>query len=139
MGYVELGAVAGKNRKRRSPYYYFAHLPPAPQGSPFADWGAGHWVELPYVFGHLSQYQWAWTDADRALADTMATYWTNFAKSGDPNGAGVPAWPNFTTTNEHLMHFNDTIAVGGLPNLDGLRLLDERFAKLRATTHTSQK
>jgi para-nitrobenzyl esterase len=59
-------------------YYYFAHLPPAPQGSPFADWGAGHWAELPYVFGHLRQYEWAWTDADRALADTMATYSTTY-------------------------------------------------------------
>ena len=37
------------------------------------------------------------------------------------------------------MHFNDTVAVGGLANLEGLRLLDERFTKLRTTTPTSQK
>ena len=80
--------------------YYFAHSPPYPQGSPFADWRAGHWAELRYVFDHLSQEPWAWTEADRALANEMATYWTNFAKSGDPNGDGVPVWPNFTSDRE---------------------------------------
>jgi len=128
-----------KTGKGKVFYYYFAHLPPAPQSSPFAYWGAGHWAELPYVFDHLSQYQWAWTDADRALADTMATYWTNFSKSGDPNGPTVPAWPNFTTKNGYLLHFNDTLSIGGVPNFEGLRLLDERFAKLRVAIPGSQK
>jgi para-nitrobenzyl esterase len=116
-------------------YYYFSHLPPYPQGSPFAEWGAGHWSELPYVFDHLGQIQWAWTDIDHALANTMATYWTNFARTGDPNGVGVPVWPNFTPATGRLMHFDNAAAVGSIPNLEGLRLLDDRFAQLRANSH----
>ena len=120
-------------------YYYFAHVPPYPPGSPFAGWGAGHWAELRYVFDHLSQYQWAWSDADRELANIMATYWTNFAKTGDPNGDGVPVWPNFTTGTERQLHFDDTITAGVVQNLQGLRLLDDRFAKFRADSPMQQK
>ena len=120
-------------------YYYFAHLPPYPQGSPFAAWGAGHWSELPYVFDHLSQSQWAWSDADRALSNTMATYWTNFAKTGDPNGKGVPGWPSFTIANERLMRFDNAAGAGDVPNLEGLRLLDDCFTKMRAATAALRK
>jgi para-nitrobenzyl esterase len=119
--------------------YYFAHLPPYPQGSPFADWGAGHWAELPYVFDHLSQEPWAWSDADRALASVMATYWTNFAKSGDPNGDGVPVWPNFTTDGERVLHFDDTATTGGVPNLEELQRLDLRYKGLRGATTVIEK
>jgi para-nitrobenzyl esterase len=80
----------------------------------------------------LSQEPWEWTDADHALANTMAAYWTNFARTGDPNGGGLPVWPNFTAKTERLLHFEGTATVGGVPNLEGLRLLDERLASFRA-------
>ena len=60
-----------------------------PPGSPFATLGATHGAEMPYVFDHLDQQPLPWADADRRLAAAMATYWTNFAKTGDPNGAGL--------------------------------------------------
>lgn len=131
--------MQSKTGRAKVYYYYFAHLPPYPQGSPFVGWGAAHWSELPYVFDHLSQSQWTWTDTDRALANTMATYWTNFARSGDPNVAGLPVWPNFTAGDERLMHFDDAGRVGGIPNLAGLRLLDDRFARLRAASAALRK
>jgi para-nitrobenzyl esterase len=52
---------------------------------------AAHGTELPYLFTMTDLAD----DGRRALADTMTTYWTNFAKSGDPNGAGAPPWPPF--------------------------------------------
>jgi para-nitrobenzyl esterase len=136
---VDVGTDAGEDRASQGVLLLLRTCATVSTGSPFAGWGAGHWAELRYVFDHLNQYQWAWSDADRELANTMATYWTNFAKSGDPNGDSVPAWPNFTTGTERQLHFDDTITAGGVQNLQGLRLLDDRFAKFRADTPTLQK
>jgi para-nitrobenzyl esterase len=52
---------------------------------------AAHGTELPYLFTMADLAD----DGRKALAETMSTYWTNFAKSGDPNGAGAPPWPSF--------------------------------------------
>jgi para-nitrobenzyl esterase len=119
-------------------FYYFAHLPPYPQGSPFAGWGAGHWSELRYVFDHLSQDSWAWSDADHAVADAMATYVTNFAKRGDPNGSGEPTWPDFTV-GERVLHVDDAATVGSVANLEGLRRLDRFYAGLRGGPTVPEK
>jgi para-nitrobenzyl esterase len=61
--------------------------------------GAVHSWELQYVFGNLKQ---ATEEADRKLSDEVRTYWTNFAKAGNPNGAGVPAWPKFGSEREYM-------------------------------------
>jgi len=69
----------------------------------------------------------------------MATYWTNFAKSGDPNGDGLPVWPNFTTNRERVLHFDGSATVGGVANLEWLRRLDLRYIGLRGATKALEK
>jgi para-nitrobenzyl esterase len=64
----------------------------------------------------------------------MATYWTNFAKSGEPNGDGVPVWPNFTTDSERVLHLDASATAGGAPNLKWPRRLNQCYAGLRAAT-----
>jgi para-nitrobenzyl esterase len=127
--WARLQAKSGQSRVFA---YHFAQVPPYPQGSRFASWGAAHGAELRYVFGHLDQEPWSWTSFDRKLAETMAAYWTNFAKRGDPNGAGLPPWPSFNTREERVLHLRDPIAVGGVANRPALALLDAIFAKVRA-------
>jgi len=112
-------------------YYHFAHLPPAASGSPWARWGAGHWAELPYVFGHPGQAPGPWSPEDHALSDTMMGYWTNFAKHGDPNGPGLPVWPRFTSAQPQVLHFDSAIHVGGVANLEKLEALDQYFTEAR--------
>ena len=113
-------------------YYYFTHAPPFPAGSPYADWGAGHWQELRYVFDHLDQEAWGWSPADRTLAAAMAGYWTNFARTGNPNGGGFPVWPRFGKDGERVMQLGGTMAAGDVPNLPGLRLIDDFYTQVRS-------
>ena len=59
--------------------------------------GAYHSAEIEYVFGQLdSKTDVTWRESDRQVSDVMQKYWSNFAKNGNPNGAGVPNWPPYT-------------------------------------------
>ncbi len=72
------------------------------------------------------------TAADHVISDSMVTYWTNFAKYGDPNGKGVPSWPAFSDQHPELMYFAGTPHTGPVPNEDGLKVLDDYFAWRRS-------
>jgi para-nitrobenzyl esterase len=73
-----------------------------------ADVGAPHAGEIPYVFGAFNSNPSApWLPEDHKLSDMMETYWTNFAKKGNPNGKGVPEWPRFLAKdNYQVMHLD---------------------------------
>ena len=83
--------------------YYMDHQPPAfrlyvpdrpdlklPEGPRSA--GAYHSGDLAYVFGNTRKVGMDWQAQDHAIADQVVGYWTNFAKTGNPNGAGLPDW-----------------------------------------------
>jgi len=76
--------------------------------------GATHGAEVAYVFGNLSANYAA---ADRELSTAMQLYWTNFAKTGDPNGASLPKWPKFDGASRGYMEFTE----GGPVAREGLR------------------
>ena len=87
--------------------------------------GSGHGQEVGYVFGNLGIGGRAQpTDADRALSDQMQTYWVNFAKTGDPNGAGLPQWPSFTPDKPQMMRFGVDPGPAQVANLDRLKVLE---------------
>jgi para-nitrobenzyl esterase len=96
------------------PVYRYLFDQPMPTDSgppPPDDPGAAHAMEIEYVFETLDSRHLAWRDEDRRVADLAATYWTNFAKTGDPNGPGLPAWPAWGANGEHrLMRINAAAA-----------------------------
>jgi hypothetical protein len=49
----------------------------------------------PYVFRTIDRLNRPWEAVDRTLADSVSSYWANFAKEGDPNGPGLPRWPEY--------------------------------------------
>lgn len=108
-------------------YYYFDQHAEQPVGSPQADHGTPHGVDVPYVFQTLDPSKPETTKSDLAISDAMSTYWTNFAKCGDPNGPGVPAWPVFTETNRQVMYFSQTPYLGPVPSAESLEVLDTYF------------
>ncbi|MFD1786199.1 carboxylesterase/lipase family protein [Sphingomonas floccifaciens] len=74
--------------------------------------GAAHSVEAPYVFGTLSPTGFSgapYTDADRRLSALMTRYWANFARTGDPNGPGLPRWPRFTSSEPRYVRFSTAL------------------------------
>lgn len=64
--------------------------------------GAFHSAELWYMFGTLDRCWRPMTAEDHALSNRMVKYWTNFARTGNPNGDGVPAWEPCTKGNQHV-------------------------------------
>lgn len=114
-------------------YYYFDQHPDYPEDSPRAGYGSLHGTEIPYVFQHLDASNPMMgnrqiTKADEDISEAMATYWTNFARYGDPNGEGVPVWPAFSDENPLVMYFNQTPHTGPVPSYESLKVLDAYFA-----------
>ncbi len=112
--------------------YRFAQSPPFPADSVRHDWGPSHFAELWYMFDHLDQESWAWSASDRKLADAMATYWVNFARTGDPNAPGLPRWPVFGGTGETLV-LDDTMRVMNSPVDPQLRVFDTVYDAVRGS------
>jgi para-nitrobenzyl esterase len=97
--------------------YRFARVRPGNHGL-----GAYHGAEIPYVFD--TDDAWLPADAtDRNLARTMQSYWVNFARSGDPNGPGLPAWPQWHAASRTAIGLGDAIAAKPMPLTEMCALL----------------
>jgi len=129
-----------KTGKSKVFLYYFDEHPEHAADSPQAGYGTPHSEELPYVFRQLREHNRpAPTPKDEAISDMMRTYWTNFAKTGDPNAAGLPKWPAFSNAKPQMLQISsDSTKAGPVVDENGLKALDEYFAWRRSTEAQSR-
>jgi para-nitrobenzyl esterase len=87
--------------------YHFVRVPPTEQGRILC---TCHGSEIPYVFGELDPRK-GYQHIDEELSSMIMDYWLNFARGGDPNGAGLPTWPAHKAENDLSIEFGDEITV----------------------------
>jgi len=82
------------------------------------DGAAGHATDIPFFLDTTDvKYLDKTTPRDVGMGKTISKYVVNFAKTGDPNGAGLPAWPKYSAANDVIMDFsaNGTAVAGKDP------------------------
>lgn len=106
--------------KNKAYLYYFTHVPP---GEP--NYGAFHSAEFGYALHTLKFWDRPFTAVDHELEEIMSSYWANFAKTGNPNGAGLPEWPAFNDNNPRVIELGDQVKATELPYSNQLYFMNE--------------
>jgi para-nitrobenzyl esterase len=125
--------------------YHFERPAPEDKYHP-AGSGAFHSDEIDYVFGTLNARPEAvWQPEDQKLSDLVETYWTNFARTGNPNGGGAPDWPQYNAgDNWELMHLDVDSKAGPDDHRDRYLFLQsvwvkKEIARIRGSGQESQQ
>lgn len=100
-------AQSMEKKGSRAYLYQFARLPGTAMARKL---GVHHGAELAYVFGNMSRSD-GYNDTDVELSNKMMDYWTNFAKTGDPNGRGLIYWPSYKSASDLNMEFSDNMHI----------------------------
>lgn len=97
--------------------------------------GTPHGGEIAFVFGTLGTPMFGPpppppTAEDQAVSRTAQSYWVNFARAGDPNGAGLPTWPRYDPSKDLIFDFHSDGSAGAVPDpwkarLDVMQLATE--------------
>lgn len=86
---------------------------------------ATHATDVPYVFGNLpAKGAVVASPQDLTVSDTMQSYWTNFARSANPNGAGLPQWPQYAGAGSQTMRIGNVIQSGPEEGTERFQFLD---------------
>jgi para-nitrobenzyl esterase len=93
--------------------------------------GAFHSDDIEYVFSTLdSRSEATWRPEDRKLSDQIGAYWTNFARTGDPNGPDLPHWPTYNAADQwQVMHLDATSEAKPDTQRDRYLFLDQIWGK----------
>ena len=105
---AQLTALAAERKGMKAYVYQFTRVP---QTALARKAGAHHGVDLAYVFGNMNEAN-AYDEVDRKLSRMVMQYWVNFAKTGNPNGDGLPIWPEYRTQEALNLEFGDQLKIG---------------------------
>ena len=121
--------AAIQNKRGKKAYaYFFTRVPRTADGKP-SPRGSSHTVEIQYGFNNPTGLNW--DETDKKIADTMSSYWVNFATKGDPNGPGLPMWPVYKDhASGRVMVLGDAIGLEPSPPSAKLTFYDAAYARL---------
>ena len=115
-----------KTSQAKAYTYYFTRGIPWPDHPEF---GAFHTGDLPYFFATLKHLDRPWEAVDRKLSEAASSYWANFAKTGNPNGKGLPNWPAFEATQQVTMELGEKVGARPVAEKEKLTFFTQYFAK----------
>jgi para-nitrobenzyl esterase len=135
------GRIHAATGQGRTWFYRFSHTPGI---GPFRSLGPGHGAEINYVFDfpkrgmrYFTQLPWN-ARRDIALIDTIQGYWVNFARTGDPNGPGLPKWPQFGA-GQTVLEIGDQAHATQWPDAREHELMDTYMDALRKASPPAMK
>jgi para-nitrobenzyl esterase len=123
--------AAAMSSKGKKAYTYFFTRIQTVNGQPSPQ-GATHTAEISFAWNNpKGQATQTWNDVDIKLADQMSSYWMNFVAKGDPNGSGLPHWPEYKDlTTGRVMIFGDTPQVESAAPAAKLAFYSSAFQRL---------
>jgi len=93
--------------------------------------GADHGAELPYVFGLLDRWKTKIPESDLKMQSVVMSYWTNFAKTLDPSGTGLPTWKSYDESSDAVMVVGESVGMRPHPRRAQLDFLKTHSAQSR--------
>jgi para-nitrobenzyl esterase len=118
---VQMFAWAALQEKARHPVYMYRFNRALPAATSATAFGAFHSGEIVYAYDNLATLHRPWEKADQDLATTMSAYWSNFTKTGNPNGKGLPNWPVYHSGTENLQLLDAAVSTTLLPEKKALQ------------------
>ena len=105
---AEPARFVAQNMERKNTPAYLYQFTRRPDTALARKMGVHHGIDLAYVFGNMKSSD-GYNGMDLALSGKMMAYWVNFAKTGNPNGPGLPDWPVYKNLSDINLEFSDTI------------------------------
>lgn len=101
--------------------YLFSYVPVSMKN--WMQYGAAHASEIAYVFDNLEERNGiTFTEKDKEVGKIMNAYWANFAKTGNPNGKGLPLWPAYDSNKNEVFEFTSDGSAGSFSDQRKARL-----------------
>jgi para-nitrobenzyl esterase len=122
--------AAAQAKVGKKAYTYFFTRIPTVNGQPSPQ-GATHTAEISYAFNNpKGQANQTWDEVDTKLAATMSSYWVNFITKGNPNGSGLPNWPQYRDMTSKVMVLGNTVQAEAAPPVDKLKFYAAAYQRL---------
>jgi len=101
--------------------------------------GAAHATDVPFVFGDLEALNEPVADDDRRMAGLIGDYWVSFARTGDPNGDGRPAWPAYAPAQDQRLEFRiDGVSAARPSNAAALDAIAAHYRRPKTSAATNR-